>query len=403
MQPGGFPTSSAAGAAGPGVLRSILGVFLTGISAGLQGGPGPQGPARAAAIGQQSEQANIDRPRAQEAADLDTSMKKAQLAMLQINLQRSLMIYHSQEPALQNAKLMAWIANGEQVEANAAKGQGEVLFTTSPDQDPTQAFQALNTEWMAHIKKGEYDVIPYATGDPAKPILGLYKFKNSQWQGGDYWSTSNPEDPTHPIESRIPDGIKQGGTAAVQKWGLSVDNRMEKSRHDAAVEKGKQADIAATGAIKKSIVTAQIAGANWRAQLHETHADARAMITKANKTNDKEYVSLVKQYQSEIDKADKWAQDNKMSLAFGWKDNPFSSSVDAYQKIVQDYEARHPDVLNVVTGESAAGGKGAGGPKAKPAAPGAKVRVKLADGRQGTVDRKDFDSKTMTELPAAAK
>jgi hypothetical protein len=366
MQPGGIPPTAAA-AAGPGVLRSILGVFLTGISAGLRGGPGPGGPARSAAIGAETEQANIDRPRYQEQADLDTSMKKAQLAMMQITLQRQLALFHAQEPIMQNAKLAAWTANGAMVEANAAKGQGEILFTTSPDQDPDQAFQALNTEWMAHIKKGEYDVIPYASGDPAKPVLGLYRFKNSQWVGGDYWSTANAEDPTHPIETRIPDGIKAAGVAAVQKWGLTVDQRMEKARHDKTQGAQKLEQIEAGGKIKKSIVQMQIQGQNWRAQLHETNANARARIAAAKKTNDKEYIQLVKTYQGEVDKADKWADDHKMATMLGWEDNPFSGSVQAYQRILQQYEAQHPEVLDALPEP----GTAAAAPKAPAKAPAA--------------------------------
>jgi hypothetical protein len=354
---------AAATKAGPGVLRGLLGVFLSGLSSGLAAGPGPGGPARAAAGGAASmaqsplNPANAQAAQAQrQNVQLDTSMKKAQNALLQVQVQRQLALYHQDDPVTQNAKLQAWSKNGDMVMANAAKGNGEILFTTSPDMDSKQAFAALNTEWAARVKKGEYDVVPFLTGDPANPTLGLYKMKTDAWEGGDTWHTANPDDPENPLETPIPDGIKAAGTKAVQAWGLSVDNRAEKARHDAAQAAAKSAQIAQQNAGKLSVVKAQIAGQNWREQLKQSAANGRAATAQANKSGDATYISMVRSYNVALANAAKWADDNKVAAAIGWKDNPFQPSVDAQAQMIQNYEAAHPEVMPLAGSGAAPGG-----------------------------------------------
>ena len=49
-------------------------------------------------------------------------------------------------------------------------------------------------------------------------------------------------------------------------------------------------------------------------------------------------------------------------------------------------------------GASPTGGKGAPAPKKSAASAKSKIRVKLKDGRTGTIDASEFDAKTMTKV-----
>ena len=275
--PAANPIMSAAPTAGPGVMRGILGVFLSGLSGAAKAGPGPGGFARAAQGGAQAQAQNPNNPEML----LDSSMKKAQLALMQTQIQRQLMIYHTQEPLLQNATLNAWVQQGDMVMKNRAEGHGEILFQTSADQDPNEAFKSLNAEYMAHIKNKEYDVIPFATGDPAHPTLGLYKFANAAWEGGDSWPLLNPDDPEHPGSVPIPAGIKAGGASAVQKWGLDQNNKALQ------VWKQKQtnANEAANRAQRSSEFTTKLQYDQKRDQLLESGRNMRSIQASVRQEN----------------------------------------------------------------------------------------------------------------------
>ena len=354
----------------PGFFRSLLASLLTGVQAGVMAPQTAQGPSQAADIAQALPQQRVQQQQQQQQFQTQQDTEKARLALTQVQLQQAQLLLRSSSDDVANK---FEDAGRSMVTKALENGTGRIMFEGDRDTAHNKQLELMKQNGNLSImtlpspsSKGQYAVVEF---QPKGTIEEGYK-------------VNLPGDKDLGVEDDevdIPTGMSQSSANAL----LAQKARDHAAKLNAAAGV-KKVQTQQEGETQRTKLT--IAGANWRAQLHESNANSRARMAQANKSTDTQYINLIKQYNQKVAQADKWAQDNKISSAIGWKDNPFSQEVDAYANIVSQYEQSHPAVVGGMKGAS---------PTAKP---GAKIRVKIGN-QTGTIDEKDFDDKTMTKVP----
>jgi hypothetical protein len=355
----------------PGFFRSLLASLLTGVQAGAMAPQNAQGPSEAAQIAQALPQQRIQQQRQAQQFQTQQDTEKARLALTQIQIQQAQLLLKSSSDDVANK----FEDSGRTMVSKALEnGTGKVLFEGDRETAHNKQLELMKQNGNLSImtlpspsSKGQYAVVEF---QPKGTIQESYK-------------VTLPGDKDLGVEDDsvdIPEGMSQSSANAL----LAQKARDHAAKINAA-GKVKAAQTSSDAAMARTKLS--INAANWRAELHESNANARARMAAANKSTDTQYINLIKQYNQKVAQADKWAQDNKVSAAIGWKDNPYSQEVDAYANIVSQYEQSHPNVVGGMKGASPTAAK-----------TGAKVRVKLSDGRTGSVDEKEFDEKTMSKV-----
>lgn len=361
----------------PGFFRSLLAQLLTGVQAGVMAPQTAEGPSDAAQLAQAIPQQRIQQQQQQLTFDTDQQLKQANLAMMHLNIQRTMLMNLKLSKDVQSE---TWTHNRDFAEAMMEKGKAKPIGGTGDFKSVTQKFGTL--KGPDNDNGLSLAILPAPGSTMEDGQFAIYAI------GNDPLDSDYHEDIHNSVGDEL--GVKpipydaKAGTDSKTAWAHRMQVGMEYDKAVGLAAAQKRIETQQTGAMARTKLS--INAANWRAELHESNANARARMAQANKSTDTQYINLIKQYNQKVAQADKWAQDNKISAAIGWKDNPYSQEVDAYANIVSQYEQSHPAVVGGMKGASPTAAK-----------PGAKIRVKIGN-QTGTIDEKDFDEKTMTKV-----
>lgn len=353
--------------------------LLEGTQAGLQAPMSLQGPAIAAQNAQNAPVQQAQRQQAIQQAATSKQLDDMNVAMTQLKLHQTHMVTNQMDEDKQNA---VYNQGRDTLNALLEKGKVDVLATGD-----LKSVQDEFAKRQADAKAGGQGLLPIqilpAAGSSAKDpqyslvMVGKDKLTDDideNWDANDLGVT--PEDfkaaGLTPFHFRAPAGMDQ--QKALQ---------LKVTQHLNWLTKSEQQLGAWTRAKLGSQDKAKDRDMRWSiAKANNENRRTIAQIKQAQTSGDKELLQALNERKTHVDKIAKLSQDankigNWMDLSGGQKKaiQTEQDAIDAADQRISSLSGKNKNAV------------------------GAKIRVKLADGRTGMVPESSFDSKTMTKVP----